>query len=332
MEAQVTPSPPAGTSQPSGIAWTGRTQGGYFGNWFFVQLLRRVGVWPAYAWLVLVAVYFTVAHRDAYHASADYWRHLLGPLSWWRCPLLVYRHFIAYGVTLVDRLAVLMGRHHLECVFDGEELFQPHLERRQGIILVGAHVGGWELGSHFLGRFDIPVNLVVLERELPSIQKLLNSATGMKRFRILTADDNPLRSVPILAALRRGEIVALLGDRSFGGADVEARFLGGPVRLPVGPYRLAAASGAPLFQVFVVREKIGHYRFATFAPEFVSREEIQGGGDSVRIRVQRFADQLATVVRRYPFQWANFYPYWNSSVKTSSAGSRQNPLKLCTLL
>jgi predicted LPLAT superfamily acyltransferase len=310
---------PTGGARPGTAAWTGRTSGGYFGNWFFIQLIRRLGVWPAYLWLAVVAAYFTIVHRDAYRASADYLGRLFGPLPWWRRPLLVYRHFLAHGVTLVDRLAVLMGRSQIECIIEGEELFPPHLEQGRGIILVGAHVGCWELGGHFLGRFDRPVNLVVIERELEGIQRLMNSVTGGKRFRILTADEDPLRSVPILAALRRGEIVALLGDRSLGSPDLEACFLGGRVRLPVGPYRLAAASGAPLFQVFTVRQRLGCYRFATFPPEFISREEVRSDPDAVPARARRYAERLEAVVREYPFQWANFFPYWEPGTGTAPA-------------
>jgi len=299
--------------------WTGRMRGGYFGNWFFIQLIRWLGVRPAYLWLLFVAAYFTIVHREAYRASADYLGRLFGPLPWWRRPLLVYRHFLAQGVTLVDRQAVLMGRGRIECVFDGEELFKPHLEQGRGIILLGAHVGCWELGGHILGRLDLPVNLVVVEREVDAIQRLFNSATAGKRFRVLTADDDPLRSVPILAALRRGEIVALLGDRSLGGADVETSFLGGRVRLPVGPYRLAAASGAPLFQVFTVRERLGCYRFATFPAEFISREEVRSDPNAAPARARRYAERLEAVVRQYPFQWSNFFPYWEQGTGTAPA-------------
>jgi predicted LPLAT superfamily acyltransferase len=301
------------------MRWSGRSRGGYFGNWFFIQLIRCFGVWPAYVWLVFVAGYFTLAHAGAYHASADYLEHVFGRLAWWRRPLLVYRHFLAHGISLVDRLAVLMGRSRIECVFDGEEQFKPLVQQHRGIILVGAHIGGWELGGHFLGRFDVPVNLVVIERELAGIQSLVNSAIGERRFRILVDDHNPLRSVPILAALRRGEIVALLGDRSFGGAEAEVSFLGGDVGLPVGPYHLAAASGAPIFQVFVVRERLGRYRFFAFPPESVSREEIRSDRDAVRTRVERYALRLEGFVRQYPFQWANFFPYWKRAPETGSA-------------
>jgi lauroyl/myristoyl acyltransferase len=198
-------------------------------------------------------------------------------------------------------------------------MFKPYFEQGRGIILVGGHVGCWDLGGHFLGRLGVPVNLVVIEREVPNMQALLDSASAGKRFRILTADENPLRSVPILAALRRGEIVAVLGDRSFGGADCEVSFLGGKARLPVGPYRLAAASGAPLFQVFVVREKLGRYRFVAFPPEFVRREEIRSGPEAVQSQVRRYAERLENIVRQYPFQWANFFPYWAESQENEVA-------------
>ncbi len=310
-ENQLAIRTPPESPPPSKTAWTGRTGGGYFGNWFFVQLVRRLGLWPAYVWLVFVAAYFTVVHRASYRASADYLQRLFGRLSWWRRPVLVYRHFYSFGITLLDRVAVLMGRGRIECVFEGEELFKPFLQQGRGIILAGAHLGCWELGGHFLGRWNIPVNLVVIEREAAGIRRLFDQATPGKRFRILTNDDNPLRSVPILAALRRGEIVALLGDRSFGGADLEVNFLGGNARLPVGPYHLAAASGAPVFQVFVVREKLGRYRFVAFPPEWISREEIRSDRAAVRTRVSRYAERLETLVRQYPFQWANIFPYWD---------------------
>jgi lauroyl/myristoyl acyltransferase len=224
-------------------------------------------------------------------------------------------------VTLVDRVAVLMGRRKIRCVVEGGELFKPFLDRGKGVILVGAHHGCWELGGHFLTDYNVPVNLVVIDRELAGIQKLFDSASDSRRFRILTTDDNPLRGLPILAALRRGEIVALLGDRSFGSSDVEVDFLGGKASIPIGPYRLAAASGAPLFHVSVVREKFGCYRFSAFAPEFISRHEARTNPDAAPDCARRYARRLESVVRQYPFQWANFFAFWEPKSGTARASS-----------
>lgn len=304
------------------MAWTGRSRGGYWGNWFFVQVVRWTGLWPAYLWLTLVAAYYLVAHRPSYQVSAEYLQRVFGPLPWWRRVLGVYRHFCAHGITLLDRLAVFMGRCRITCQFDGEEQFRPYFERGQGMILVGAHVGCSELGGHFLGRLGVPVNLVVIEREAASIRRLFDAALPDRRFRILTADDHPLRTLPILAALRRGEIVAMLADRSVGVGDVPVEFLGGTVPMPVGPYRLAAATGAPVFQVFIVRERLGQYRFLAHPPLHVSRRPLPGAADGPEACVGLFARRLEAVVRQYPFQWANFFAFW--SQRGAGAAFRKN--------
>ena len=65
----------------------------------------------------------------------------------------------------------------------------------------------------------------------------------------------------LLDALRRGEIVALQGDRPrAGGRTLEARLFGRPFALPVGPAALARAAGVPIVPVFVLREGRLRYR------------------------------------------------------------------------
>ncbi len=294
-----------------GVAWTGRTRGGYFGNWFFVQLIRWAGLRAAYAWLVPVTAYFTLTSPGPFRSSVEYLRRLFGPQPIRVWPWWVYRHFYSFGVTLLDRVAVIMGRGRMECTFEGEAAFRELLDRGQGIILLGAHLGNWELAAHLLGRLGRPVNLIVLERESANIRRLFDRATQSRMFRVLTADDSPLRAIPIYAALRRGEVVAMLGDRSFGGAETRVRFLGGTARLPIGPYHLAAVTGAPLFEVFAVREKLGHYRFFSFPPRTVSRDALRPGSDTLQALADEYAGRLEAVARQYPFQWYNLYPFWD---------------------
>ena len=88
MSQRVVTGPAQQPPLARGLRWSGRTRGGYFGNWFFIQLVRWLGVWPAYFWLIFVAAYFTVANAVASRATVEYWEHLLGPLPWWRRRLL----------------------------------------------------------------------------------------------------------------------------------------------------------------------------------------------------------------------------------------------------
>jgi predicted LPLAT superfamily acyltransferase len=305
--------------EKSSVRWSGRTRGGYFGNWIFVQLIRRLGVRWAYALLIFVAGYFTLCNPSGYRCSKDFLRRVLGPQPFWKWPLLVYRHFFSFGVTLLDRLAVIMGRAKIECAHEGEFLFKDYLDRGKGVILLGAHIGSWEIGGHLLGRLGQPVNVVVLEKDEARLRQLFDQALAAKQFNLIATDGHPLRSIPISAALRRGEIVCLLGDRSFGGADVRAPFLGSPARFPVGPYLLAAVSGAPIFQTFVVREKLGHYRFFSFPAKFIPCEMLHAGTEALQPHVAEYAARLADVAKQYPFQWFNIYPFWDETPTAEKA-------------
>lgn len=302
---------PTAPETPPNVRWSGRTRGGYFGNWFFVQLVRFGGLRCAYAWLVFVAAYYTVASPASFRHSIQFLERVLGPQPFWKKPLLVYRHFFSFGMTLLDRLAVIMGKARIDCRFEGESMFHEFLNQGKGIILLGAHVGSWEIGAHLLGREGKPVNVVVLEKEKERLKSLFNDTLEAKRFRLLSTDGHPLRSIPIAAALRRGELVALLGDRPFGGADLPVDFLGSPARFPIGTYLLAAATGAPIFQVFAVRERVGSYRFVSAPPQYVPREQLRAGPEALRPHVQEYARKLELIARQYPFQWFNIYSFWN---------------------
>jgi len=314
----------------SGVRWSGRSRGGVFGNWWFIQLVRFLGLRWAYAFLIFVAGYFTLADAAGYRCSKDFLRRVLGPQPSWKWPLLVYRHFFSFGVTLLDRLAVIMGCAKIECLHEGEAPIQACLDRGQGVILLGAHVGSWEIGGHLLERLGKPVNVVVLEKDEARLRRLFDRALAAKKFNLIATDGHPLRSIPIAAALRRGEIVCLLGDRSFGGADVRAPFLGGFARFPTGPYLLAAVSGAPIFQTFVVRERLLHYRFFSTPPQLIPREILRAGAEAVQPQVAQYVSRLAEVAREYPFQWFNFFPFWEETPAPEKAAGRPAPAPICS--
>ena len=305
---------PVATQSPPAVRWTGRTRGGRFGNWWFLFLIRWLGLWPAYIWLVPVAAYFTVAARREYRSSREYLERILGPQRFWRWPWLVFRHFYSSGITLLDRLAVIMNQTPMQFDFEGEPEVQRAIDERRGVILLSGHTGSWEMGGHLLGRQGRTVNLVVLEREEQRIRQMFDEALRAKQFHILTATDDPLRSVAIAAALRRGEIVALHGDRALdNAATVRIRFLGRPAAFPVGPYFLAAATGAPVIHAFAVRERIRRYRFLCFPAQHVSAQRGPGQAAILRQSAENYVEHLTTVLKQYPFQWYNFFPFWNET-------------------
>ncbi len=113
--------------------------------------------------------------------------------------------------------------------------------------------------------------------------------------------------------LRQGGIVCLMGDRLFGetAASVTVDFLGGPVALPVAPYRLAAATGAPM--AILLSRKSGPDSYTlTLADGFDIPPLSDRNPESCRPYAARFVRALEQYVEREPYQFFNFFDLWGN--------------------
>jgi len=268
-----------------------------------------LGLRITYALLVPPAIYFSFASPDVL-ATMDYHRRLFGPAGWWKRRWRVFRHFLEFGRAIIDRTAILAGdTRHFSFSFDGEDHLRSALAEGHGVLLLTAHLGNWEAAGQLLSRLDVPINVTGFDNEAPEIRALLTQASRAK-FRLLPLTGSPTDTIPLVAALRRGEVVAMLGDRAYGSPAARIDFLGGTALFPIGAYVLAAIAKAPLVHVFNLREPGGHYRFFGFPPQR-PRMPVHAQRDAyLRDCAGRFAHDLETILKRDPLQWYNFYPFW----------------------
>jgi lauroyl/myristoyl acyltransferase len=114
----------------------------------------------------------------------------------------------------------------------------------------------------------------------------------------------PTVSLELVAALRRGEIVAAQGDRALGNrGDVLVPFFGRPAPFPTGPFRLARAVGVPIVPAFCLLDRHDRYAVTVLPPLRVTRD---GEEEAARAWVAL----LEGVVHRHPTQWFNFFDFW----------------------
>jgi predicted LPLAT superfamily acyltransferase len=288
---------------------TGRLRGGRGGIWFFLTAIRVLGLRVTYTLAVFPAIYFSFASPDV-AATMDFHRRVFGRVPWWQRRWFVFKHFYSFGRALIDRTAILAGKKdQFTFTFDGEKNLRDALAQGRGVLLLAAHVGNWEAGGQLLARVDVPVNITGFDNEADTIRSLLKSSSKT-HFKFLPLTGSPTDTIPLVAALRRGEIVAMLGDRSYGGPSTQLPFFGSPAAFPVGAYVMAAIAGAPLIHAFSLRERGGHYRFFGFPPQRFELPMRNERDAYLKKCAAGFAHDLETVVRRDPFQWYNFYPFW----------------------
>jgi predicted LPLAT superfamily acyltransferase len=296
-------------SQSGHWSGTGQLRGGRWGIWFFITALRVLGLRLTYVLTVPCAIYFSFASPDV-AATMDYHRRVFGNVPWWKRRWLVFKHFLSFGRAIIDRTAILAGKtKEFSFSFDGEHHVHKALAEGHGVLLLTAHLGNWEAAGQLLSRLDIIINVAGFDNESAGIRSLLAQSSKAK-FRLLPLTGSPTDAIPLVAALRRGEIVAMLGDRNYGSPSSRVPFLGGAAAFPIGAYVLAAIADAPLVTVFNLRERGGHYRFFGFPAQHPKMPPHHLRDAYLKNCATEFAQNLETILKRDPLQWYNFYPFW----------------------
>jgi lauroyl/myristoyl acyltransferase len=179
-----------------------------------------------------------------------------------------------------------------------------HVKRLEaGFISLTAHVGNWELAGRLLaGRTARTTHVVVAEEEALELEHWVRRDGDGVRF---VPRCRPTISLELVAALRRGEVVAVQGDRALGTrADAPIPFFGWPAPFPLGPFVLARAVGVPLVPAFCVLASNHEYVVRVAEPITVAR----GGEEEA---ASAWVGVLESVVRDCPTQWFNFFDIWD---------------------
>ncbi len=159
------------------------------------------------------------------------------------------------GEVLVDKVALLSGKKRdFSFTFDGEAYLQEHGLGGKGGVLIGAHMGNWEVAGQLLERIEVAVNILMRETEHEQIAALLGKVMVKKNIRVIPQKEDYSHLFLIDEALRRNEFVVIHGDRYSEGANsLSMPFLGKPALFPSGPLYLASKRGAPVSFVYTLK-------------------------------------------------------------------------------
>jgi lauroyl/myristoyl acyltransferase len=217
----------------------------------------------------------------------------------------VFRNFAMCFADLIaaNRRALTLGP--LLAGVDGLPHLNTAARSGRGIVVLTAHLGNWELAGRLLAlQGGRPTHVVVAADPDPGVEHFLRSAPAPVRF-VVRRDHTS--ALPLLAALRRGEVVAMQGDRALGTrGDVAVPFFGADARFPIGPFVLARAAGVRVVPSFCV---LGHDRRYTI--EVGDPIDVPPGGEHAALA--QWVAVLERVVRAHPEQWFNFFDVWSGA-------------------
>lgn len=290
--------------------WTGRMRGGRLGNALLAAIIRSPLYWLTPPILFFVSFYFIFASPAGTRASFELADRLGRGGNLWRRFLFLWRHNYVFGTLLVDRLAIVSGKADRYRFERPDPSLVAPLEAGSGMIFLTAHLGSWDvMGQMLVVKRSIPVNLVMHVGLQPELRAMLERG---RQFKVIETDGSPATAAALLDALGEGEMVAMMGDRLQAGEGIDVDLLGARVRIPVGPFALAAISRAPLVHAFAVRVGARRYRFIANPVGELRYTDRRRKDEDHRRWAQAYASQLEQLLREYPFQWGNFYSVWET--------------------
>ncbi len=193
----------------------------------------------------------------------------------------------------------------------GFEHFEKARALGNGIVLVTAHLGNWELGGTLLALRGLPMTVITLEEpssELTRWRDEMRQRLGIKT--ITVGPGHEFAFVEMIQVLRRNEILAMLVDRPYAGTGSTVRFCERETEFSSAPALLWQHTGAAVVPAFVLQESGGRYISFADAPLDFQRGAIPQ--EALIENTQRLTTHFETIIRKHPEQWFNYVPIWKA--------------------
>jgi len=308
----VTPAPSgdAGSPMTGAAEWRRNPERGSRSLLRLMSYLSlRLGRPTARILLYGIAIYFFLFAPKARACTRDYLRRVLGREPGAADRFRLLRNFAS---SIHDRLYLLADQYHLfKVTMDGEAMMQELIAQGGGAVLLGAHVGSFEM-LRWIGERQpgLNISITMYEENARKLNDIL-AAIAPKNPPDVIAVGHLDAMLRIRDRLDHGGLVGMLADRTFGDeATLPVTFMGATAHFPIGPMRAAAMLGRRV--VFMLGLYRGGNRYhVVFEPlaDFTHTTRAQRQA-AIEAAIVRFAALLEQHCRRDPYNWFNFFDFW----------------------
>jgi predicted LPLAT superfamily acyltransferase len=307
----------------AGTGWLSVAERGSLLGMYFIVWCHRIFGRRLCAWLIVPVVgYFFLTGRAARRASRGYlgrlhrWSQGQGggvPRPGWRDS---FRHFHEFALNIIDRISFFVGdTRDFEIVVHGREHLEGLAGAGRGALVLSAHLGSFDALRVVADEGGVPLNVAMFLRNARMVNAVFTRLNPSRPLRIIDLERAAPQSVfDIRACLQRGEFVGMLADRVGVGDGTRVSwvpFFGERAAIPHGPFLLASALKCPV--VLMIGLRIDHRRYEVFV-EMLADEIVlpaAGRADALDALARHYASRLEHYCLRAPYQWFNFYEFWD---------------------
>lgn len=193
--------------------------------------------------------------------------------------------------------------------YDGFENYEAARAAGRGVLLLTAHIGGWEIGSFVHSIFGNPIKIVVRRLDNRKVDALVDHYRTLHGNETFAKEDF---ARGLLAAMKAGETVGILMDTNMTPPQgVFVDFFGVPACTASGMARVALRSGAAVVPAFTIWDRqSGKYR-VRFDPALGLISTGDDDADAVA-NTALFTLVIQEYATRHPEQWLWVHRRWKT--------------------
>jgi predicted LPLAT superfamily acyltransferase len=280
------------------------------------------------ALLYPITLYFYCRRGPERRASREFLTRALGrPATAWE----VMRHIRTYAVTLVDRIYLLAeSTRRFRITTYGLAELDALIEQKRGVLLLGAHIGSFEvLRALSERRPELQTRILMDRQQTPELTRMLMSLNPAVAASVIDVGVNDTDiALAIQDAAKQGALIGMLADRSRPKESTTmVPFFGTPAPFPVAPYLIASLLDLPVVLTFALFR--GGNRYDLYFETLAERIEIPRRERATLMHqwAARYVARLEHHTRLDPYNWFNFYDFWHRADNTAAVGGSKSAVE-----
>jgi len=188
---------------------------------------------------------------------------------------------------------------------EGKENLDKALAKGKGVILVGAHMGNWELGGAIIASFGYPVYVIALDHKDSEVNDFFVRQRALVDVKVIPIGAQLKNCFRVL---RKNHLLGIVGDRNFSDHGVAIDFFGQKASFPKGAAFFSLKTGAAIVPTLTLRAKDETFKLVFEPPIACDPGETTEAG--IITIMKRYVQVIEKYVKAYPGQWYAFRKVW----------------------
>ncbi len=305
------------------VHWSGlQERGASWGLNAMIWIYKRLGP-RIFKWLLSPVIgYFFLVAGTPRRESQKYLKkvHAAGSVhpGMAKSPTLIstFYHFRTFGEAAFDRIASWFGDiKRADIDFDNDREFIALAQSGTGGVIIGSHLGNIELCRALADDIDtVKMNILVFTEHAVKFNAMLEKINSRVNHRLIHVSRiGPDTAIMLKEKIDQGELIVILGDRTAVNSKGRLNyinFLGEDAPFSQGPFILTSLLECPVYLLFCLKEG---QRYRVYFEHFADNIKLNRKSQQQDLHkvIGRFAERLEYYCLKEPFQWFNFFDFWD---------------------